>query len=218
VPFYSRSYLFGFAIPFTHTGILGTYSFNDEWSVTAGVTRGWEQSWEDNNEALDFLGQVKWVASKQTTFILNVVSGPEQADNEDNWRTVIDLIVSHTINDKWSVGFNADYGWEQDATAGGADAQWYGVAGYVAFVCNDQVTLNGRAEWFRDDDGTRIGVDADFYELTIGLAWTPFPDDAWGKGLIIRPELRGDFSTEDVFNDGDDLRQFTAGIDVIYKI
>src|SRR5439155_15077893 len=38
---FSRSLLFSFAIPITHTGGLLSYSFTDWFSVTAGVGDGW---------------------------------------------------------------------------------------------------------------------------------------------------------------------------------
>ena len=40
---YSHSYLFGFAIPFTQTGVLVTYALNDKFTIDAGITRGWNQ-------------------------------------------------------------------------------------------------------------------------------------------------------------------------------
>jgi Putative beta-barrel porin-2, OmpL-like. bbp2 len=217
-PFFSHTYLFGYAIPFTHTGVLGSYSLNDSWSVTGGITRGWEQSNEDNNDAVDILGQVKWIANKEWTFYFNFVTGPEQPDNESDWRTVLDFILVGALTDKLSLIVNADIGWEQDVADGGTrDAQWYGIAGYLGYKLNDMATLNGRAEWFGDDDGTRTGVDANFYELTGGVALTPFHKDKWGKNFVIRPEIRVDFSDEDAFNDGSDDTMVTAAVDLIYK-
>src|SRR5207248_2019887 len=46
---YSHSYLFGFAIPFTHTGAYATYSFSDAVTVDFGISRGWEQGFEQNS-------------------------------------------------------------------------------------------------------------------------------------------------------------------------
>ena len=38
---FSRSFLFNFAIPFTHTGVLAFYDVNDKFQVYGGITRGW---------------------------------------------------------------------------------------------------------------------------------------------------------------------------------
>src|SRR4051794_39551276 len=75
---YSRSFLFGFAIPFTHTGVLAKYNLTDKLSVTGGVTRGWEQSTKDSNEAIDGLGQLAYAVNDKLTLTLSVVSGPER--------------------------------------------------------------------------------------------------------------------------------------------
>jgi len=78
---YSHSYLFGFAIPFTHTGVYGTYSVNDNFSVALGVSRGWEQGFEDNNhDSIDVFGQVAWTldAKSNTKLVINGIGGPEQ--------------------------------------------------------------------------------------------------------------------------------------------
>src|SRR4051794_38845442 len=48
-PLFSHSYLFGFAIPFTHTGITAKYQVSKDWSVYGGLVRGWDQALEDNN-------------------------------------------------------------------------------------------------------------------------------------------------------------------------
>ena len=37
------------ALPFTQTGVLATYTLNDKITIDAGITRGWNQSINDNN-------------------------------------------------------------------------------------------------------------------------------------------------------------------------
>ena len=104
-----------------------------------------------------------------------------------------------------------------DTPDGGDDAEWWGIAGYAGFKCNKYVAINGRIEYFRDDDGTRVvGIPATFLEATVGVTFWPFPDEWWGKTLTIRPEVRGDWSNEDVFNDGEDDAMYTFGIDLVY--
>src|SRR6267142_1718900 len=108
---YSHSFMFGFAIPFTQTGILASYNLSDDWSITAGITRGWDQAWEDNNSAIDFLGEIKWAQSKDTTFILNVSAGPQRTDNNDDWRILLDFVATHTVSDQLAIAVNADFAW-----------------------------------------------------------------------------------------------------------
>jgi hypothetical protein len=222
---FSHSFMFGFAIPFTHTGILGSYNLSDDWAIMAGITRGWDQAFEDNNSAIDFLGAIKWAQSKDTTFILNVTAGPERADNNDDWRILLDLVASHTVSDQLAIAVNADFAWEDNAAIGGDTAYWYGIAGYAGFKISPEIGLNGRIEWFHDDGGSRLGIDGlNLYELTVGLNIKPFAKDRWGQYLQIRPEVRFDLSSDDVFGDRDtfgrfsDDNQFTFGVDVIFGL
>jgi len=213
---FSHSFLFAFSAPFTQTGIIASYNLTDEWSITGGVTRGWDQAFEDNNSAIDFLGQVKWAASKDTTVLLNISVGPQRANNNDDYRYVLDLVASHTISDQLAIAVNADFGWEDSAGTDGDTGYWWGIAGYAGYKLTDMFAVNGRIEWFRDDDGARTGLQLNLYEATVGLNIKPLPKDRFGQYLQIRPEIRIDFSDEDVFNGFEDDNQITFGVDVLY--
>jgi hypothetical protein len=215
---YSHSFLFTFSAPFTQTGILASYNLTDDWSITAGITRGWDQAFEDNNDAIDFLGQVKWAASKDTTAILNISAGPQRVDNDDDWRWLLDLVLSHTMSDQLSLAVNADIGWEEDAALDGDTGVWWGIAGYAGYKLSDNFALNGRAEWFDDSDGARTGIDISLFEVTVGLNIKPLPKDRWGQYLQIRPEIRWDIADDDVFDGFTEDNQFTFGVDVIYGL
>lgn len=212
---YSHSYLFGFAIPFTNTGVLGIYPITDKVTVTAGITRGWEQSLEDNNDSIDFMGQVKWVASDKVTLYFNGITGPEQTDNDSNYRTVLDGIATIAVSDELSLAVNGDFGWEADAAADGGSALWYGVAGYAGYKISDYFTLNGRVEWFNDDDGAR-GLGTNVYEATFGVAIRPMGADPIGQNLVIRPEVRYDYSDDDIFDGATQNDQWTFGVDALF--
>ncbi len=56
-PFYSHSYLFS-DVPGTQTGIIGSYQVNEALGLKFGFSRGWDIALEDNNSAIDVLGQV----------------------------------------------------------------------------------------------------------------------------------------------------------------
>ena len=216
---YSHSFLFVFSAPLTQTGILASYNLTDAWSVTAGITRGWDQAFDDNNDAIDFLGQVKWAANKDTTAILNLSIGPQRTNNTSDYRYVLDFVFNTTVSDQLTVAANADFGWEDNAALDGNTAYWYGIAGYGGYKINDNFTLNGRAEWFHDDDGARTGIsNINLYEFTIGLNVKPLPKDRWGQYLQIRPEFRWDLSQKDVFDSFSKDNQLTFGVDIIYGL
>jgi len=222
-PFYSHSYMFGYAIPFTQTGVVGEYKISDDWLVDAGMTRGWNQSLRDNNGDPDFLGEVTWTPQgsdflKQWKFIGNLSEGPQATGDNKDWWTVLDFQAIYTVNPKLTVALNADYGDAPGATATGA-AQWYGIAGYGAYVLNDYATANLRAEWYGDSKSFTIGTAGgaeDLYEVTLNADLKPFPSDAIGQNLVIRPEARWDYSNKVFFNGGTKHFQVTFGIDAYF--
>jgi hypothetical protein len=215
-PFYSRSYLFGFAVPFTHTGVMASYRLSPQWLVEGGAFRGWEQALEDNNDGLSYHAKLVWTSPDEKWNLTGqVVTGPEQTDDEDDFRTLFDFIATYAVTERLTFAANADFGFESDAATDGGDAQWYGIAGYASYKLSDRLTLNGRAEWFNDDDGAR-GLGTDVYEVTAGLSIRPFPGDDIGSNLLIRPEIRADFAADDVFDGGTESSQFTAAIEAIF--
>jgi hypothetical protein len=223
--FYSHSFSFGFGIPFTHTGLQAIYALNDKVTVMGGVVRGWEQGFEDNNgDAISYIAQVKYTPSAKTTIYFNGITGPEQAGQDDDYRTVLNVVANYKASDELSLALDVTLGYEPDAGVDGDDAWWLGVAGYASYTFNKYLTGNARLEYFGDYQGARTGSfgtgedSVDLVGLTLGVAIKPLPDDKWGSGLTIRPEVRVDWASEDVFNDGDDDIQFTFGIDAIYAL
>jgi hypothetical protein len=120
---------------------------------------------------------------------------------------------------------------EVDAPAGTAPyAKWYGLTNYATYVINPRWSAGARAEWFRDQDGTRVagignvnygwdaapGFAGTFTEVTLGLNWHPCPN------LVIRPETRWDCysGTPNIqgqlpFGDGTRSSQFLFATDLV---
>src|SRR5205085_4730 len=147
-------------------------------TLNAGITRGWEQSLEDNNQSADFLGSLSYIVNDKLTLTFANTTGPEQAGNSGDYRTVFDVIAAYQYKADLALVFNGDYGFESDsAAAGGDDAQWFGAAGYATQTLCRAASVTGRAEWFNDNEGAR-GLGTTVYELTLGLGITPFPDHA----------------------------------------
>jgi hypothetical protein len=217
---FSHSYLFNYAIPFTHTGVKLNYIFNPQVSVYVAAVEGWDV-FQDNNHAWSTMvgtvisGTEQIDGHARTTLAFNVITGPEQADNVSHNRTVVDAVLTYWWTGKLSQTINADYGVEQDVPGVGA-AHWYGVAHYLTYTINDYVSATWRTEWFRDQGGSRTGTDGNFFENTWGLSITPAPNHPVLKNLVVRPELRWDASDKPAFG-GDNHNQLTAGFDVIFK-
>jgi hypothetical protein len=225
--FYSHSYSFGGALPFTLTGVSGSYDLNDQWSVELGIDRGWGQSLEDNNGSISYHGRVRYSPTDRTSFGFLFITGPELDDDNGAWRTAVDLVGSHRITDRLTFLFDLVYGRQSsppDALlASGAsnqdEADWYGAAAYLVYRIDPAFSVAGRVEWFRDDEGFGpvLAVAQDAYEATLGLTITPMPNSEIGRNLKIRPEIRYDWSSEKFFDGLTSDNQFTAAVDVIFN-
>jgi hypothetical protein len=218
--FFSHSYLFGFAIPFTHMGAYGTYSLSDAVSIDAGFSRGWEQGFEDNNgDAIDIFGRVSWTINDKsgTKLLVSGIGGPERTGNSDDYRYVLDVIFTHNLSDQLSLVVNGDWGFEENGGVNGEDAQWFGVASYLSYKVNDCVSLNARGEWFEDPDGARgLGVTGSVWEATLGVDIRPLVSNKTWASLHVRPEIRYDYSNDPLFAGGTKHDQWTFGVDAIF--
>jgi len=166
---YSRSFLFGFAIPFTHTGLLLTYPFSDAFSLTAGVVNGWDNV-VDNNEGKTFLGEATWTASPMFSLVVNGIYGPEKTNTSSDSRGVLDVVSTITL-DPVTISLNGDYGSEGAAALNGGSEKWYGFSGIVGLALKDLTGLPAgvyfRGEVFKDDGGGRTGTDQTLNEVTL---------------------------------------------------
>lgn len=218
-PLYSRSFLFGFAEPLSHTGVKANYVFCPHASAYFGIVNGWDD-FRDNNHAHSYMAGFALTGKEQIdghardTFGFNMITGPEQPGNISNQRTLLDMTATHWWTAKLSSGLTADWGTEADVD-GFKRANWYGVAHYLTCIVNPYVTTLWRAEWFKDDTGVRIGAPGNYVENTLGLMLTPWPKDHILKNVVVRPEIRWDTAEHAVF-DGR-YNQLTAAVDVIIK-
>lgn len=215
VDFYSRSLIF-FQYPFTHTGVIGTYDLSEDVTLTAGISRGDNQSTEDNNDMVSFLGSINWVLADQWALYLSNSTGPEQDDDDDNIRTTWDATLYYTPTERFTSAANVYFVFEEDGTIDDdgnvEDGMLFALSLLAAYDLSDALTLKGRVEWLHSEDNYRFGVD-DIYEATVGLTIRPFPNDRWGRNLKIRPEVRYDYSPDDPFEGDSD--QVTAAVDVV---
>jgi hypothetical protein len=212
-PLFSHSFMFYFGLPFTETGVTAKYALDKNWSITGGIIRGWDQALEDNNRVPSYTGSLAY-NSALLDFYFNVITGPEETNEDSNYRTVLDGVLTYRADEKTSMTLQVDYGFEPNP-AGSSYGTWWGATGYISYVLNDYFTLQGRAEYFDDNDGVR-GVGTQLMEITAGVNVKPLPNDTWGKNLMLRPELRWDGSNNEVFNSGTVDSQFTFGIDALY--
>ncbi len=204
---YSRSYLFGFAIPFTHTGALATYSLGELGSTSFGIVNGWDIA-DENNSFKTMLGNVTLTPVKGVTLSTSLITGAERASDNGNDRTVLDLVATWQPLEQLTLMANYDYGHEASITHGGTTAgrdtgNWSGVALYAKYAVTDTWSLAGRWEMFNDMDdvrtaltgptGTEVLEGLRLYGYTLTSQWQLY------KHLLARLEYRHDTSNERVF-------------------
>lgn len=210
---FSRSLLFGYAIPFTHTGVRASYPLLDTLTAYLGVNNGWDDV-KDNNEGKTVESALAWSPKDWLSFNLAGYYGPEEEGNNDSKRALVDFIATYKPFEKLTLKINADYAQEEDLVSVGKAATWSGVAAYARYDFNDTWSLSNRTEYFGDSDGVRItaGTPADYWENTATLELRPYKD------LITRLEYRYDHATSDVYTVSSKAvdHQSTIGIEAIY--
>lgn len=220
---FSRSILFGYAIPFTHTGARVSYAATDTLTLIGGVNRGWDALKDTNTAKTAELG-VTFAPIKEFTLGAQGYIGTERVGGlvgtgAEGRRNLIDLVATYNATDKLTLILNYDYG-TQDNTAtvtpnGASKSKWQGVAGYVNYQFTDQWRLSFRPEYFDDEDGFRTGVVQKWKEATLTLGYSPL------KNLDLRAEVRADRSNVRAFVDSNGTtaskNQNSFGLQAIYK-
>jgi hypothetical protein len=223
--FYSQSYEIIYATPFSHTGILSTIHTTDTLDMTAGVVVG-SDVFEDNNNRPSFTGNFVWNScDKRTNWTTAWITGPEQFNNNDNYRSVFTSYITRKFGccNQWTGIVGGNLGYEDDAVTNplsGAlqNAEWHGTSAYLLYTVDPSLILGTRMEWFRDDDGARTAVTGrpgfadNFYEVTFGATKKVY------QNLRLRPEIRFDWAADSLpYNDLTDGSQTTLACDLIWE-
>lgn len=216
-PNYSRSFLFNYAIPFTHTGLRMTYAFADSFSAGLYIVNGWDNS-TDNNRAKTYGASFTFAPAEVFTLVVNGMTGPEQDQTfvpaagsvSSNRRSLVDVVATIKPIKNLSFIVNTDNAREQDAFAAGGSAAWKGVAGIIKYDINDKYSLSVRGETFNDEEGFRTGMVQRLKEVTVT------PEIRLNGGLILRPEYRHDSSSVSAFDNATKRSQNTLALGVMY--
>jgi hypothetical protein len=228
---YTRSLNFNWAIPFTHTGVRGTYLLADgKVGLTLGVNNGWNNQLDENFgktlEAQLAVTPVEWLSA-----YVNFYFGDERLDvalaDEDEKRTLLDIVViiqNIPSLKGLSIQANIDIGSQDESVAGATgadDAEWTGFSLAGRYQINDIWAGAIRYSMLDDKDsflmsfaggpGAGFPDGVKYSEVTFTVEARPVKD------LIVRGEVRFDMADEDVFLDGKDAddAQTLFGLEVI---
>lgn len=211
---YSRSILFGYAIPFTHTGVKASYAFSSKLSAMVEVVNGWDLV-RDNNRSKSLGVQLTLTPVGPLSVLLSWMGGPELPNDNHSNRNTFDVVATFKPTSTLTLGLNGDYGME-DGTSRvnpGSDAKWKGIAGYGIIALTNKLSVALRGEMFHDDGGVRLGTDtrATLSEGTFTPAYK-FTDH-----VVLRGEVRYDKANQPILTRRTTLsdHQTTAGLNFI---
>jgi hypothetical protein len=152
---YSRSILFGYAIPFAHTGVRLTYAASDQINIIAGVNNGWDQLTDANKGKTAELGATL-NPIKPLSITVSGYSGQEVtslAPFTTGTRSSLNAVASYTIIDPLSVGLEVLSVSQENAGGGTTKAKYNGAALYVTYMFTPKLRGVLRAESFDDKNG-----------------------------------------------------------------
>jgi hypothetical protein len=202
----SRSFLFGWAIPFTHTGARAAITTPvSGLSAVVGLNNGWDVV-SDNNKGKTLELQISLTPVDMFSTYVTAYYGPENVGAGSDNRSLVDVVATIKPIGDVSVVFNYDRGTQE-----GGNALWQGYAAYVTVPIGDKHSVTLRGEVFDDQDGYRLlypdaltaaGAQT-LRELTLTLACKMRENLEW------RAELRHDESNQDVFLDDEGVAKDT---------
>ena len=221
--FYSKSLSYMFAGPFTHWGAIATHRYG-LLTIDAGLVNGWD-TFDRTNDSVSFIGKISLgEPSSRNKASFGIITGDETngAGTAQTNRTRYSLILSSLLTDDLEYVFHHWLGTQDAFLANGEAADWYGIDQYLFYNLSSNVKLGLRYEWFRDDEGVRLGLNrpsnpnnppfvGSMHSVSTGINYRI------NNSLIVRPELRYDsfHGTGNPFNDGLDDSQFLYGFDAI---
>jgi hypothetical protein len=193
---YSRGLLFSWAIPYFHFGMNAKYTFNSKFSLTGYLVNGWNDS-VDNNSGKTTGFSAAWTPNAKWSLTENYLVGPEQFNDNADFRNLTDTVLAYTPNAKLSLMANYDYGHDHVpnfvTTGYNSTVWWSGIAGYIKYAPNDKWYLATRGEWFNDHNGFETGTAQQLGE------WTLTAQRMLASKIMARLEYRRDMSDHNVF-------------------
>jgi hypothetical protein len=190
---YSMSYMFSFG-PFFHTGIKAELTAGN-FGFMLGVANPTDNVTASFGKKM-VLGQVSAASGNGSVkAYLNYQGGKDMVDNSINQ---VDLVVTGTVNDKFSVGYN---GTVQSVKASGKSSgdSWWGSAVYLNVDPTKVFGLTLRGEYFDDKNGVSGLATPSYAGINTSVFAATLSGNIRIDNLTIIPEFRLDNSKEAIF-------------------
>jgi hypothetical protein len=204
----SRSFLFNWAIPLRHLGVLFSYPLLKSLTITGGPVTGWDNP-HDNNNQPSFLGGVTWAPIDKFTLASNIIAGAEQTGNNGNNRLAVSNVATIKPIDPLTVYL--EFTWGNEGSVGG---HWFGWAGIASYNWTERFNTALRGEILHDEGGSRLGfANQDLGEITLTAGYK------FTSQLLGRFEVRQDWAGVKSFQEGRngaDKNQTTVALQLIY--
>ncbi|MEM1303958.1 MAG: outer membrane beta-barrel protein [Planctomycetota bacterium] len=203
--------------PFTHTGVLATYSGFEQVEFYGGWTLGWDtgfdQYTQNGTSGSSFLGGFSTSLTDDIAFTYITTFGDfgQRSDGATYGTAGIDdSAYSHSVVFDVAVSDSLNYVLQSDVVSvrDGVGHDQVGINQYLFYTINDCLALGTRIEWWKNEGDS-------FYGYTLGLNYRPHAN------LVIRPEVRFDDAASNAaatsvgFANESDYNNETFNIDAI---
>jgi hypothetical protein len=233
----TTSEVFTFGRPNKMTGLQASYTFSPWLDVSGWVVNRWEaevtdDDFNDNNHAKSLGGRIGITPISRDgllTFGIGGFWGPEQDDNNDDVRSVLDVDATWTPVPRLLLAAEAVWGQEEnvsfrrrgipieDPAVEGQTVHWSGFSLLTHYDFLDALGASLRYGYLKDNDGARTGIAQTLQSVTIapvfhlsrlirdlGKTGTTFPRTRHPIDWVdLKLEYRMDFSNRTAFSDAE---------------
>jgi hypothetical protein len=163
--------------PFTHTGVLGTYTVDCNLEVYAGWTLGIDTGFDQFADGSNFPGGAKYSLLDNASLAYLLEAGDLGKPGSGYTHSVV---LDVDITCQWNYVLQSDPVQLEDDDR-------VSINQYLFYDLSDHLALGTRVEWFKFN-GTS------FYGATFGANWKPH------SNFVLRPEIRQDWQPSGDWN------------------
>jgi len=188
---YTRSFTADYS-PYYQAGVRLQHQFSEKLSGELLVLNGWQIVTDDNSDKA--LGtKLAYEFDEDTNLSYSTFIG-----REAEFRHFHNFVFQTAINDRLSLGAQADFGFQKKATGSG-DSTWYGAVVMTNYALSDKNVLTSRLEYYSDEDQVIVSTGSlsgfEVWSASLGL------DRQLNERAVWRTEVRYFSAKDEIFPD-----------------